>query len=462
MTSFSEVLDHWYLVQDARAVRCEAVDANFVELGDDLYDVYLKLPNHWKANFTHAWSQLLTVDQPVEITFWPKTHAWRRGNGWFFDRKTSLTWRGKILPLGSEVDPLARPPHNFRFRLRRPDIETSKMVGLSNKSSSAVEELCSMEVFASETLASNTRAKAVYVKLIPSTPVTKGRLAATIRVMSKPHSAHHGRLGEWETRQDGDTTSEAGWSDVVSNDPHDQIGDCIEKSPESLEYPFEMVRSADGFQIKRQGDPRCPLTKGFLLGRSVPEPDSEVNFWSHLSHREKERFLGMIPDADTRDRFRAYSSAVPCGILLVFGPPGTGKTHFIAILAVARTCARRKIACQAPTNAATTVFYDRYRTILEEIGCKDHFLALHHYPPHIEIAIVVRFLRSQHGRDEWNSDPHYMSFTETSDTDVAKWSREGSAAAAISLSWARLTNSTVGRRFCYRCAACLWSSRSSA
>lgn len=32
---------------------------------------------------------------------------------------------------------------------------------------------------------------------------------------------------------------------------------------------------------------------------------------------------------------------------------------------------------------------------------------------------------------EWNSDPHYTSFTETSDTDVAKWSREGSAAAAI-------------------------------
>lgn len=32
---------------------------------------------------------------------------------------------------------------------------------------------------------------------------------------------------------------------------------------------------------------------------------------------------------------------------------------------------------------------------------------------------------------EWNSDPHYTSSTETSDTDVAKWSREGSAAAAI-------------------------------
>lgn len=247
-TAFSEVLDHWYVVSEARAVRRDSVDANFVHLEEDtdVYDVYVKLPNQWKTDFTAAWTQLLTPGQPVEVTFWPEGHKWPRGRGWFLDRRTSLTWRGKIVPLGSGVDPLARPPHNFRFRMRRPDITTSKMVDMSNKSSISVEELCFMDVFSSDTLASNTQAKTIYVKLIPSTPVTKVRLAAMIRVMSKPHPAHEDRLKEWEEHEDGDTTSEAGWSDVESNDPPDQIGDCIEKSPESLEHPFEMVKSANG------------------------------------------------------------------------------------------------------------------------------------------------------------------------------------------------------------------------
>ncbi|KAG8157717.1 hypothetical protein KVR01_012379 [Diaporthe batatas] len=116
-------------------------------------------------------------------------------------------------------------------------------------------------------------------------------------------------------------------------------------------------------------------------------------------------------------------------------------------LSVARTFVNRKIACQAPTIAATTVFYDRYLTILDGVQCKHHFkfLAIHHYPPHVETAIVLGFMRSQHGKDEWEADPHYTSFTETSDTDVAKWCREGSAAAAILFVLGKIDNFPCGR-----------------
>lgn len=67
---------------------------------------------------------------------------------------------------GSWQDSMQLPPH-VRLRVRWP-----------------------LRSDASDTLASNTRAKTVYVELIPSTPVTKGRLAAMIRVMSRPHSVH--------------------------------------------------------------------------------------------------------------------------------------------------------------------------------------------------------------------------------------------------------------------------------
>lgn len=58
---------------------------------------------------------------------------------------------------------------------------------------------------------------------------------------------------------------------------------------------------------------------------------------------------------------------------------------------------------------------------------------------------MLRFLRCQHGREEWESDPHYTSFTETSDTDVAKWCREGSAAAAILFVLGKIDESPCGK-----------------
>lgn len=97
----------------------------------------------------------------------------------------------------------------------------------------------------------------------PIPPVTKGRLAALIRVQSKPHSVHNARL-----------KAEDDWSDVASNDPNDQIGDRIEKSPESLEYPFEMVRSADGngLRIKRPRKPNLPGDQGYSVGSVCAQP----------------------------------------------------------------------------------------------------------------------------------------------------------------------------------------------
>ena len=44
-----------------------------------------------------------------------------------------------------------------------------------------------MDVYATETLAANTRPKCIYIKLVPSTVVTKSRSAAMISVLGHPH-----------------------------------------------------------------------------------------------------------------------------------------------------------------------------------------------------------------------------------------------------------------------------------
>lgn len=82
------------------------MNAHPVDLGDNEYHVYVEVLDSWKAQYTAAFTQLLSVGQPVEITFWPLATAWPRNAGyrWWQDSKTTLTWRGKILSLGSEVE----------------------------------------------------------------------------------------------------------------------------------------------------------------------------------------------------------------------------------------------------------------------------------------------------------------------------------------------------------------------
>lgn len=166
--------------------------------------------------------------------------------------------------------------------MRRPVPGKGKMSGLANKSVTAVDQLCGMDVFATNTLADNTRPKGIYIKLIPSTVVTKSRLAALIRVLGKPHPELETEQEDLDKQPEGDEQSEAGWSVDFSNDPRDVIGDDVYQSRDTLAYPFELVKRGDKFQLVRGGDPTSRLTKGFLMGRYVPNPDSEINLWLGL------------------------------------------------------------------------------------------------------------------------------------------------------------------------------------
>lgn len=442
--AYAEVLDIWYVIEEAASIRNAVVDAQFVDLGAGEYHVYVKLPASWKTEYTAAFTQLLSVGQPVEITFWPMSKQWR-GTKWWTDTKTSLTWRGKILPLGSEVDTRARNHPNFRFWMRRPVSGKGKMVGLANKSATAVNALCEMDVFATETLADNTHPKGIYVKLIPSTPVTKSRLAALIRVLGGPHPDLDIQQEDLNNQREGDEQSEAGWSADFSNDPRDVISDDVYKSRDTLAYPFELVKRGDKFKLVRGGDPTSQLTKGFLMGRYVPDPDSEINLWSDLDEQERAIFEAMIP-ADIRPQIVQFLARVPCGLLVIIGPPGTGKTFTMAWIAVFRSVAGKKVSCHAPTNAAASVFFNRYVSILTNNNWHDDYLALRHYGAHLEVAVVVKFLLAGHSDEQWNTLPQYQFHGTSEDADIGSWSPKGSAAAAVLFVMGKINNVQCGSR----------------
>lgn len=135
-----------------------------------------------------------------------------------------------------------------------------------------------MNVFATKSLAANKQPKAIYIKLLPSTAVTKSRLAAMIRIFGDPHEDLDSQQEELNLRPEVDAQSDFTWSTDKSGDWRDQLRDDLYKNRDILAYPFELVTTGERCKLVRRGDPACRLTNGVLMGRYMPSPDSEFNF----------------------------------------------------------------------------------------------------------------------------------------------------------------------------------------
>lgn len=99
-----------------------------------------------------------------------------------------------------------------------------------------------------------------------------------IRIFGDPHKDLDAQQEELNLRPEVDEQSDAAWSTDESDDSRDQLRDDLYKNRDILAYPFELITAGEKCKLVRGGDPACPLTKGFLMGRYVPNPDSEFNF----------------------------------------------------------------------------------------------------------------------------------------------------------------------------------------
>lgn len=105
-------------------------------------------------------------------------------------------------------------------------------------------------------------------------------------------------------------------------------------------------------------------------------------------------------------------------LVCIIGAPGTGKTWLIALLAIVRSVAGKNLSCNASTNAATSVFFNRYVSILKKNRWHDDYLAIRHYGAYLEVAMVVKFLLLKHTEKHWTTDPQYQSYGASEDADV--------------------------------------------
>lgn len=137
----------------------------------------------------------------------------------------------------------------------------------------------------------------------------------------------------------------------------------------------------------------------------------------------------MVPSV--RKRFGDFSRRFPNDILFVAGAPGTGKTTFLSQLVASRACAYKSISCFAPTNAAVTVFFDRYTSVMRQLEVEDDFLAIRAFPTHLEVDVVKHFLENHHGQDEWDRHACYNKQHTIGPLATTEWRKEGSMASVV-------------------------------
>lgn len=167
-----------------------------------------------------------------------------------------------------------------------------------------------------------------------------------------------------------------------------------------------------------------------LCGRKLSDPSKTFDFWHGLDRLERQRFLSiMLPDISPR--FANHFRRVVGRILLVADAPGTGKTTFVAQLVAARVTARKSVSCFAPTNAAATVFFERFMRVLKQLDCHNHHLVIRGFATLLEVHLIVHFLRNGHGQREWDNDPYYSDQHSTGPLVNAEWRKKGSMTSVV-------------------------------
>lgn len=103
----------------------------------------------------------------------------------------------------------------------------------------------------------------------------------------------------------------------------------------------------------------------------------------------------------------------------------------MAQLVAGRVSTRKTVTCFAPTLAAATVFFSRSMSVMEQIDCHNHFLAMQTFGTHIEAQVIMRFIRNGHGRQEWDNHPFYNDQHSSGPLANAEWRKEGSMPSVV-------------------------------
>ncbi|HEY8455489.1 MAG TPA: AAA domain-containing protein [Actinopolymorphaceae bacterium] len=211
-----------------------------------------------------------------------------------------------------------------------------------------------------------------------------------VRARSQGGSAASSSESRWSRVGEGRSAGEPGWLAVDKRGDSNFRAESIQelcladgRGPDAgLSYPIEDSRVVDGV-LWVKVPPACPRTCRYVWQRTVSLRFLAESLRSGLRHDRlssladdlaEGRLAAKVPDVPpppefTTDQFRAYRACFLPGVRLVWGPPGTGKTHVLARAIEDLVKKGKRVLLTSTANIAVdNAFYAVARNMRAEAG----------------------------------------------------------------------------------------------
>ncbi|KAI0378890.1 P-loop containing nucleoside triphosphate hydrolase protein [Hypomontagnella monticulosa] len=395
-TMFASGADVNYLYPEVIALRSHALPAKFVQASpadrDGICQSYVAVFKFPDEQYPDVWRDLIQIGTPIHVCFAPPPTGSiavpTLDGGEKKKKRDSLFWAGCI------VDPAPFFPDNLAIHVRR---NVAAPGGSSEKAA-----LAGMPIPLQPKFSTTIPTTKCFLKFTDFAKPNRRRFAATSLLLerniqsltalptSQPPACAD--LLDNDDDSDADSNASADVAPVAADDDTDW--------DEAAKFDDELNGNLAGF-----GDDAATLVRhrrgmqGIFAAKNVHDY-FEKNLLDDIPPTvlaKVEASLGPV-----WYEFEQFLHRVPCGVLLMKGPPGTGKTFVLARIIALQLARGEKVLATGPSNEAVDHLCNAVDAAMLAAGVTG--MRIRAYPLDQEVRALMRFAARRNAQP-WNVAP---------------------------------------------------------